>query len=611
MARSGAHLATWLVGLLACAAFVAPSAVATPAINFTSPVDKSLITESTFPLSYATADIAAPKVVCLVDGRVPDQPLFCDPDAGLARLVNGFHRLKLIAWDTSGTKVVAYRTVNVTIADDRAPEITSALPVGAVIDGSDAPFLFTSLGGAVFECRVDDGGGQACGPAAPSVDPVLGTFMPRALHNGPATLRFESTDVNRRTGRLDKSVVVDDTTPPTLTVGSPGAGATVTESPLRLSFSIGGEYARLVCRVDGGTPFECAGDDLRIGAGTTQLLPLANGGHAVELIALDLVGNATSVLRSFTVDDSTAPAVSITAPGDGHVFLDESMFDLLADHSPGLVECRFRPAAFTNCGDALGVDGVSDADSADLPHPGANGAFHALDVRVTDPMGRVTLDAVTFGIDDATPTDAFVVTPTTETVTRWFPILLSEYGDRSRCTFRIDDGPFTGCDDGRGLDLVEISLPGDHLIVIRVVDGVGNVQTLLHRVRVGVEASVVHPQVTAAGLGAVLTINRARMIARGRHLFLPLSGRLVPRGGATARQICGGFVRINVRLARRHYLVRRPRLRRKGAYCVYSVRARVRKRVMRRNRSVVAVAKARKFGRTLSAKRRFAVPAVR
>jgi hypothetical protein len=254
------------------------------------------------------------------------------------------------------------------------------------------------------------------------------------------------------------------------------------------------------------------------------------------------------------------------------------------------------------------VDGVSDADSADHPHPGSNGDYHVLDVRVTDPMGRQAIDTVTFGIDDTTPTDAFFVTPTTEPVNRWFPILLSEYGDRSRCSFSIDGGPFSGCDEGRGLELVEISTPGDHVVVIHVVDGVGNVQTLYHRVRLAGGAIAVTPQAVAVA-GATLTLNRGRAVARGRYVFLPLSGRLVPRGTATQSEICKGFVRINVRMERRRYLVRRPRLRRKGASCVYSVRARVRGKVIGRNRSVVAVARTRKLGRSLVAKRRYAVPA--
>jgi hypothetical protein len=192
-------------------------------------------------------------------------------------------------------------------------------------------------------------------------------------------------------------------------------------------------------------------------------------------------------------------------------------------------------------------------------------------------------------------------------VSRWFPIILSEYGDRPRCTFRVDEGPFTGCDEGRGLAIVEISVPGDHLIEIRVVDGVGNVQTLYHRVRI--EGSVTPQKADPPPeLAATLTLNRGRATASGRHVFLPLTGRLIPRGAATLAQVCKGYVRINVRMARKHYLVRRPKLRRKGSNCVYSVKARVRKRVIQRNRRVTAVAKSRTYGRWLVAKRQFAVP---
>lgn len=593
----------------------ASAAAATSSLSITSPVDRSLITESTFPLSFTTSGIASPRVICLVDGRVVARPLFCDPASGLARLPNGFHRIKLIAHDTAGSRQVASRTVSITVADALQPELTSTLADGATVSGPDFPLGFTSLGGAVYECRIVGGGGQACGPEFPAVDPELGFFMPRALVNGPLVLGFESTDVNRRTGSLAKPVVVDDHDPAAFAITSPAAAAIVDESPMRLGFEIGGEYARVVCRIDGGPVVDCAGDGYIKGGGNTRLLPLANGTHNVELTAVDLVGNTASVARSFVVDDQTAPVVTINSPSAGHVYGDESLFELAAHHSPGIVECRFRPADFANCGDAAGMESVSSADSAGegFSHPGENGAFHVLDMRVTDPEGRQTQRTVTFGIDDTTPPDAFFVSPTVERVARWFPVLLSEYGDRSRCTFAIDDGRFAPCDEGRGLELVE-TVGGEHMITVRVVDGVGNTQSLVKRVLVEDPESGAAGAVDVKGSGpssasATIRMQRSRILARPSRSLLRVRGYLHPSGTANAATVCGGKVRLSLRLTSGRIVARSVRTVLRKGRCRFAAKLRLPSALLARRKTVLVVARTTVDGHRTAAKRRYRVPA--
>jgi hypothetical protein len=107
-----------------------------------------------------------------------------------------------------------------------------------------------------------------------------------------------------------------DRTAPSVTVASPGAGASVAPS-----FTATGSAAdnvtvrKVVVAVDGGTPTTAAGTTSWSWASPS----LAPGSHTLRATAYDGAGNTTSVsvTVSVTAPDTTAPSVTITAPASG------------------------------------------------------------------------------------------------------------------------------------------------------------------------------------------------------------------------------------------------------------------------------------------------------
>jgi hypothetical protein len=460
-------------------------------IEVQAPPANKTLRNSAFKFKFQVLGLSGPyKVVCLVNGRLPDSKFNCDPEQGHADLRNGTQRIRLIAYTTDGPEEVVTRTFTVKIKDRFWPQIQPLVGNFQVISGNSAPLKFLTKGASFWRCRVD-GKRKFCGPPAGTEYKRWTTveFQPQSLTPGWHRISFGAMDANHRWGIADRWVYVVRGAGPRIDVLSPGNTTTTDDSPVMVKFWVSQARARVWCWVDGVRVRNCTGDDrtYRSGPNQTAPLPLKNGPHTVTLRAVDMTGNVATTVTRFNVADTTAPTVAFDEPQEGRTYTDIADWRLVVRHSPGVLECRLRPAAFAPCG-ANTPTGAAWPDSAAWggTHPQANGNY-TKDVRVTDPEGRQTTASSNFTIADTTPPGAYPIWPLANESPRIFAMLFSEYGERWRCTLSIDGAPFKLCGQG----FARYGAPdhmnqtcGPHTYTIRLEDGVGNFQTITRNINV-------------------------------------------------------------------------------------------------------------------------------
>jgi len=136
--------------------------------------------------------------------------------------------------------------------------------------------------------------------------------------------QIQSTDANGDTASSSDMTVTTlaDTVPPTVSITSPAAGATVSGTAVILSASASDNVAVAsvqfkVDSVSTGSPVTTAPYTSAINTTT-----LSNGNHTLTAVATDTSGNtatsaAVTVQVNNTAPDTTPPTVSMTAPANG------------------------------------------------------------------------------------------------------------------------------------------------------------------------------------------------------------------------------------------------------------------------------------------------------
>jgi uncharacterized repeat protein (TIGR02543 family) len=128
------------------------------------------------------------------------------------------------------------------------------------------------------------------------------------LQSGPNTVTIIATDALGNS-TTDTRTVNLDTTAPVLAVSTPADNAKTAQVLAAISGSID-ESSTVTVAVNGGTPQGAVID----GAAFTATVNLAVGQNTISLVATDLAGNRTTVVRTITYDNS-APSLAITSPG--------------------------------------------------------------------------------------------------------------------------------------------------------------------------------------------------------------------------------------------------------------------------------------------------------
>ncbi len=244
-----------------------------------------------------------------------------------ATAANGAHTVSARARDAANNTATA-TTVNITVANDTTtpPTVLLTSPgAGATLTGSVSIVASASdsVGVAGVQFLLDGAnlGAEVTGPGPT----YTYSWNTATAANGAHTVSARARDAanNTATATTVNITVANDTTPPTVLLTSPGAGATLTGSVsivASASDSVG--VAGVQFLLDGAN----LGPEVT-GPGPTytyswNTATAANGAHTVSARARDAANNtATATTVNITVANSTAdttpPAVSLTAPAAG------------------------------------------------------------------------------------------------------------------------------------------------------------------------------------------------------------------------------------------------------------------------------------------------------
>ncbi len=141
--------------------------------------------------------------------------------------------------------------------------------------------------------------------------PTDTTYLVSGLADGPHAISVRAVDA---AGNVNFAIVLAyaDTTPPALTIHSPGQGAVVTSGTVDVSWTAtddGSGLQRVEVRLDGGDAVSLASN-----ATSYRLGPLSDGEHTFTVTAIDRVGNRQTEIVSFRVDTNFLSASGPVGP---------------------------------------------------------------------------------------------------------------------------------------------------------------------------------------------------------------------------------------------------------------------------------------------------------
>ncbi|PYQ11174.1 MAG: hypothetical protein DMF80_22450 [Acidobacteria bacterium] len=292
-----------------------------PTATLTSPASGATVTGTISVTATASDNVGVAGVQFQLDGAplgAEDTTAPYSVPWNTATSTPGSHTLRAVARDAAGNTGPS-SAVSVTVPDTTAPTVSITSPApGATVTGIVAVNAAASdnVGVAGVQFQLDGaplGAEDASAPYAVNWDT---TNASPGSHSLTAVAR---DGAGNKTTASPVSVTVPDTMPPTVTMTSPGSGATVT-----------GVVAVSVTATDNvgvaGVQFQL--DGAPYGAEDTSApysvnWDTANGSHSLRAVARDAAGNnTTSAAVTVTVSngappDTTPPTVTMTAPAPG------------------------------------------------------------------------------------------------------------------------------------------------------------------------------------------------------------------------------------------------------------------------------------------------------
>ena len=288
----------------------------------------------------------------------------CTSPKAFAGLGEGAHTFQVRAIDAAGnTGTPASFTWTI---DTIAPGTTLTDEPPDPWGSSDASFSFTSNDAtATFQCRLDSAAFTACAnPLVVSgIADGVHTFAVRAID---AALNVDATPATY-------SWTVDTTPPDTSISSSPGGFST---SSATFAFTASETGSTFYCQLDGLGFVPCPSP--------TTFTGLSQGSHTLDVIAIDVAGNADPTPASFTwMVDTQAPTGAITAPSGGATVSGTVAVTASANDNLGVAGVQF-----TLDGTNLGSPVSSPPYTMQWDTTGATDGSHTLGATVRDQAGN-------------------------------------------------------------------------------------------------------------------------------------------------------------------------------------------------------------------------------
>lgn len=438
-----------------------------PSLTIGSPGAGATVTDALeFDL---TLDDTAAELFARVDGG-PDEQLLVVSDTVIwspLLIANGAHSVSFTAIDPAGNQ--SAQTLNFTLNDTTAPVLTNLTPSpGSTVSGDQVRVSFNSDDQNVHS------GFSIDGHAAFDLGPGTSVDVPEVT-TGAHTLAVTAADSAGNFTSEVSNFNVSDTSGGPLTVLSPADGATYTARPLLQVYDpalVDIDYSR--CRIGGGVWVDCANGEPVAG--------LANGAVQLDVRAVTTAGDLLTGSTSFTLADTTAPALTVLYPASGETVTQLTGFaptlDVTNQHAggtddPGVrVRCKLDAGTYENCG-ALIPEGQNLAAGA-----------HTLKAEAIDWAGNRSVQAVAFTAADTTAPAVRIVSPANgATLDTGRPaVTLWTDDENARFSCAIDSSPSTEICLPQypwlpGEQNDTMLAPGAHTLSVTATDQAGNTAT--------------------------------------------------------------------------------------------------------------------------------------
>ena len=324
-----------------------------PTMSITAPASGATV-NGAVTITTTTADnVGVASVRFTLDGTV----LGTDTSAPFAwtwdttSASNGVHGLKAFVRDTSGNEEdsqLVTVTVDNTAAETVLPLVSMTTPsAGASVNGTVTVSATASdnVGVASVQFLLDGAPLGAADSASPYSIPWTTTGVSNGTHVLSAVARDAAGNVATSSGiTVTVSNPTGDTTAPTVSLSSPGSGATVSGTvTVSASASDNVGVASVQFTLDG----------VNLGAADTSspysiswtTTSASNGSHVLRAVARDAAGNlTTSGSRTVTVSnsaDTTLPSVSLSAPSSGATVSGTVTVSASASDNVGVASVQF------------------------------------------------------------------------------------------------------------------------------------------------------------------------------------------------------------------------------------------------------------------------------
>ena len=337
----------------------------------------------------------------------------------------GSEYVTFTATDVNGNSSID--SVLVTIADDTAPTVI----------GQDLTVYLDASGSAsITASSVDNGSSDNCSIASTSID--VSSFDCASVGDNSVVLTVTDGEGNSNTATV--TVTVLDTIAPTAST-----------QDITVSLDATGNVSIATTDIDNGSSDAC-GVSLALDITTFDCTNV--GANTVTLIVTDASGNSSTATATVTVEDNTAPTlsiqdISVSLDATGSATISTTDVDTGTSDNCGIASLSLSKTAFS-CSD-IGSEYVT---------------FTATDVN-----GNSSIDSVLVTIaDDTAPT----------VIGQDLTVYLDASGSASITASSVDNGSSDNCSiastsiDVSSFDCASV---GDNSVVLTVTDGEGNSNT--------------------------------------------------------------------------------------------------------------------------------------
>jgi len=375
-----------------------------PTVSISAPANGATVSGVVSVTAAAADNVGVAGVQFLVDGAnlgAEDTSSPYSVSWSTTTVSNGSHTLTAVARDAAGnTTTSAAIVVTVQNADITAPAVSLTAPAGgATVSGTIAVTATASdnVGVAGVQFLLD---GVNLG-AEDTTSPYAISWDSATAPNGSHTLTARARDAAGNT-TTSAAVVVTvqnvDTTAPTVSLTAPANGASVTGTvTVSASASDNVGVAGVQFLLDGVNLG--AEDTSNPYAVSWNTATASIGTHTLAAVARDAAGNTTtSATITVTVPDTSAPAVSLTAPANGATVTGTVTVSANASDNVGVAGVQFRLDGVN-----LGAEDTSNPYSVSWNTATAAPGTHTLTAVARDAAGNTTTSAtITVTIQDTT-----------------------------------------------------------------------------------------------------------------------------------------------------------------------------------------------------------------